>query len=80
MRYIKYYVKFLKESIEFLLDKESDEYNHITNDYGIKDINKVHVDIVKFSKEAIETFKEKVDLFNDVRIVFVKNIGDGALG
>lgn len=25
----------LNENIEFLLDKESDEYNHITNDYGI---------------------------------------------
>ena len=72
--------EFLNENVEFLLDKESDEYNHITNDYGIKDINKVHSDIVKFSKEAIETFKNKIDLFNDIRIVFVNNIGEGALG
>ena len=84
MKELKGFIKttireFLNENVEFLLDKESDEYNHITNDYGIKDISKIDSDIVKFSKEAIETFKNKVDLFNDIRIVFVNNIG-GALG
>ena len=77
---VKKYVQFLNENIIFLLDKEGDEYNHISNDYGIKDINKIHLDIVKFSKEAIETFKDKISLFNDIRLVFVDNIGEGALG
>lgn len=72
--------ELLRENIEFLLDKESDEYSHLKNDYGIKDINKVHSDIVKYSKEALETFKDKVDLFDDIKIVFVNRIGDGALG
>ena len=85
MKDLKQFIKttireFLNVNVEFFLDKESDEYNHITNDYGIKDINKIHSDIVKFSKEAIETFKNKIDLFNDIRIVFVNNIGEGALG
>ena len=85
MKDLKQFIKttireFFNENIEFLLDKESDEYNHITNDYRIKDMNKVHSDIVKFSKEAIETFKNKINLFNDIRIVFVNNIGEGALG
>jgi hypothetical protein len=71
---------FLNEDIEFLLNKESDDYNHIINDYGVKDITKVHSDIVKFSMEAIETFKNKIDLFKDIRIIFVNNIGEGALG
>jgi hypothetical protein len=71
---------FIKENIDFLLDKESDEYNHISDDYGIKDINKVHSDIVKFSKEAIDIFKDKIDLFDDIKIVFVNNIGGGVLG
>ena len=60
--------EFLNENVEFLLDKESDEYNHITNDYGIKDISKIDSDIVKFSKEAIETFKNKVD-FLKLRLI-----------
>lgn len=72
--------EYLYENIEFLLDKESDEYNHISNDYGIQDITKVHSHILEFSKEAIETFRDKVDLFKDIRIVFVDNIGRGALG
>jgi len=70
----------LNENIEFLLDKESDEYSDIDNDYGIKDINNVHSDIAKISKESIKRFKGKVKLFNDIRIVFVNNIGEGALG
>ena len=64
----------LNENIEFLLDKESDEYSDIDNDYGIKDINNVHSDIAKISKEAIKRFKSEVKLFNDIRIVFVNNI------
>jgi len=36
--------EYLCENIEFLLDKEDDEYNHISNDYGIGDIDKVHSD------------------------------------
>lgn len=80
-RFIKKNVReFLNENIEFLLDKESDEYNHISNNYGIKNIDKVHSDIVKFSKEAIDTFKDKIGLFDNIKIVFVNNIGDGALG
>jgi hypothetical protein len=78
---IKNYQKqSLNEDIEFLLDKESDEYNHIVNDYGIKNINKVHNDVVKSSREAINIFKDNVDLFDDIRIVFVNNIREGALG
>lgn len=36
--------EYLYENIEFLLEEESDEYNHISNDYGIVNINKVHPD------------------------------------
>jgi hypothetical protein len=72
--------EILNENIEFLLDKESDEYHHLKDDYGLKDINKVHSDIIKYSKEALEKFKEKVDLFDDIKIIFVNKIGDGALG
>ncbi len=70
----------LSENIEFLLDKEGDEYNHIQSDYGIKDINKIHSDIVEYCTDSIDKFKSHVDLFDDIKIIFVKNIGGGALG
>ena len=70
---------FLNENIEFILDKQSEEYDHIFNDYGIEDVSKVHSDIIKFSKEAIDKFKGKVDIFKDIRIIFVSDIED-ALG
>lgn len=74
------YRLLFNENIDFILDKESDEYGYIEDDYGIKDINKVHTDIVNFSKDSIMKFKNKVSLFDNIKIVFVKNIRGGALG
>jgi hypothetical protein len=74
------YNRLLSEDIEFLLDKESDEYGQIENDYGIRDYNKVHSDIVKFANEAITTFKDKVLLFDSIKIIFVNNIRGSVLG
>jgi hypothetical protein len=70
----------LNENIEFVLDKESEENDAIINDYGIRDLSKIHQDIIKFSKEALDTFKEKVPIWNDVKVIFVNKIGDMALG
>lgn len=70
----------LHENIEFVLDKENDEYDSIVNDYGIKEVNKIHQEIIKYSKEALDTFKEKVPIWDDIRIIFVNKIGEGALG
>ena len=70
----------LYENIEFVLDKESEENDAIENDYGIKDIGAIHQDIIKFSKEALKTFKEKVPIWKDIKIIFVNKIGGGALG
>jgi len=72
--------EMLNENIEFVLDKESEENDAIINDYGIRDLSKIHQDIIKFSKEALDTFKEKVPIWNDVKVIFVNKIGDMALG
>jgi len=45
-----------------------------------KDITKVHPDIIKFSKESIQIFKNEIDLFDKIKIEFVDSFNDDTLG
>lgn len=67
-------VRFYKYLME---NAEKEEIDGIENDYGIdKDVPE---EIIKFSEKAIEQFKKDIELYKDIEIVFVRNIG-GLLG
>lgn len=72
--------EFINENIDFLLDKESQEYWGIIDDYGDINSDKVHSDTLKYCKDAIDLFKEHVDIYDTIKIVFNDNIGKGNLG
>lgn len=62
---------YIRENIEI------EEYNSVIDDYGIK--KNVSNELIKMSNKAINQFKEDIDLFDDIEIIFVENIG-GLLG
>jgi len=71
--------KIIKETIEDVLDKESEHYDSIDANYGISNINKINKEIRIFSQEGIDKFKKAIPLWDKIYIQFVDNIGD-ALG
>ena len=63
--------RYLQENIE------TEEYDSIKNDYGIK--KNVSADFIDLSNKSIKQFKEDIDLFDEIEIIFVQNIS-GLLG
>lgn len=70
----------VNEDITHVLDKESDEYIEINNDYTIRDYNKIHQDFLNIVPIALKIFKENVKIWDDIKVVYVSKIGEGALG
>lgn len=72
--------KILRESIEYLLDKESEEHSFISDDYGMKDTSQIKKDIIEQVRESLDKFKSLVPIWNDIRIAFVENVHGDFLG
>ena len=71
---------FITEDIEFVLNKQNKKFDSLEDDYGIKDVSNIRQDIIKFSKTALKTFRDKVPIWDNIKIIFVNNIQGGYLG
>lgn len=61
----------LIENIEFILDKESEEYQGLNDDYKIIDYSKIEQTFKDLVLTSLNKFKERVNLWKDIKIVFV---------
>ena len=77
---MKTYLQFINENVEFLLDKESEEYQDLFNDYPIVDYTKVDSSLKESASESLDRFKNRIDLWKDIKIVFAKKLGGDLLG
>lgn len=62
--------RYIKENIQSELDS-------IAADYGIKDVSP---EFIEYSEGAKKEFMEAIDIFDDIKIVFVKRMNKNLLG
>lgn len=77
---IKKFNQYLKESNSFddiLLSKSSEEYRWIDDEYGVVICD--DKTLLNICRDAIDDFKDNIDLFSSIKIAFVDSVNDGDL-
>jgi len=50
--------------------------DELVNDYNVQDESTIDNDIVRYANEAIKTFKESIDIWDDIKITYVDSIDE----
>jgi hypothetical protein len=65
-----------KTNVNFILTQESEEYDAINDSYVVEDSQKIDPNIIRFCRDALQKFKCYVNIYDEVKIIFVKKIGN----